>query len=334
MHGCGRRGDIETLPYAQQECLALAQRQFRQSRVERLRGFAAGQSQQGAGVVPLHQRLAGGDQQRPAGRRVIDRGVRQVLFLRLGFGRGAHLHVRRLVAALTEVKDKVRFCVTCGNVAEADYLAIATLAFAEVLRVVAINWESVTAGTIGIFPIPQPVEFNPPSAFLNAMVKVAIGAGVLLILLVVLLFITESPWGRVLRAVREDEEATMALGKNTFLYKLQAFAIGGALMGLAGWLFTITINYIEPSGSFAPAITFSVWVMVIVGGAGNLRGAIVGAFAIYGLEWLSVQLKDYAPQELKDTIFYIRLMIVGTLLIVLIIYRPEGILREKKRILR
>ena len=216
----------------------------------------------------------------------------------------------------------------------ADYLAIATLAFAEVLRVVAINWESVTAGTIGIFPIPQPVEFNPPSAFLNAMVKVAIGAGVLLILLVVLLFMTESPWGRVLRAVREDEEATMALGKNTFFYKLQAFAIGGALMGLAGWLFTITINYIEPSGSFAPAITFSVWVMVIVGGAGNLRGAIVGAFAIYGLEWLSVQLKDYAPRELKDTIFYIRLMIVGTLLIVLIIYRPEGILREKKRILR
>src|SRR5213594_3030705 len=132
----------------------------------------------------------------------------------------------------------------------ADYLAIATLAFAEVLRVVAINWESVTAGTIGIFPIPQPVEFNPPSAFLNAMVKVAIGAGVLLILLGVLLFMTESPWGRVLRAVREDEEATMALGKNTFLYKLQAFAIGGALMGLAGWLFTITINYIEPSGSF------------------------------------------------------------------------------------
>src|SRR5438477_438761 len=111
-------------------------------------------------------------------------------------------------------------------------------------------------------------------------------------------------------------------------------AFGGALMGLAGWLFTITINYIEPSGSFAPAITFSVWVMVIVGGAGNLRGAIVGAFAIYGLEWLSVQLKDYAPRELKDTIFYIRLMIVGTLLIVLIIYRPEGILREKKRILR
>src|SRR5437762_579367 len=136
------------------------------------------------------------------------------------------------------------------------------------------------------------------------------------------------------RAVREDEEATMALGKNTFLYKLQAFAIGGALMGLAGWLFTITINYIEPSGSFAPAITFSVWVMVIVGGAGNLRGAIVGAFAIYGLEWLSVLLKYYAHRDRKDTIFYIRLMIVGTLLIVLIIYRPEGILREKKRILR
>jgi ABC-type branched-subunit amino acid transport system permease subunit len=137
-----------------------------------------------------------------------------------------------------------------------------------------------------------------------------------------------------LRAIREDEEATMALGKNTFLYKIQVFAIGGALMGLAGWLFAVTLLYIEPSGSFAPAITFSVWVMVIVGGAGNLRGAMVGAFVVYGLEWLSVQLKDLAPDFLKESIPYLRLVVVGFLLIILIILRPEGILREKKRVLR
>ncbi|TMA03052.1 MAG: branched-chain amino acid ABC transporter permease, partial [Methanobacteriota archaeon] len=119
----------------------------------------------------------------------------------------------------------------------------------------------------------------------------------LLVLILLLQFMAESPWGRVLRAVREDEEATMALGKNTFNYKLQAFALGGALMGLAGALFAVTLGYVSPSSSFAPTVTFSVWVMVIVGGSGNNRGAIVGAFLIYGMEWLSVQLKDLVPQN-------------------------------------
>ena len=126
----------------------------------------------------------------------------------------------------------------------------------------------------------------------------------------------------------------MVLGKNTFRYKLQAFALGGAIMGFAGALFAVTLVYVEPSGSFAPSVTFSVWVMVIVGGSGNNRGAILGAFLIYGMEWLSVQLKDLAPAGLKDTIFYIRLMIIGVLLILLVLYRPEGILREKRRALR
>src|SRR2546427_13014897 len=109
----------------------------------------------------------------------------------------------------------------------------------------------------------------------------------------------ESPWGRVLRAIREDEEATMALGKNTFQFKLQAFALGGALMGLAGWLFVITLNYIEPTGSsaattlgFAPAVTFSVWGMGIVGGAGHPRGSAAVGVVIYEVQLLSVQLKD------------------------------------------
>ena len=126
----------------------------------------------------------------------------------------------------------------------------------------------------------------------------------------------------------------MAVGKNTFWFKLQVFAIGGALMGLAGWFFVMALPYLEPAGDFAPAVTFSIWVMVIVGGAGNLKGSIAGAFLVYGLEWSSVQLKDLAPDALSPSIPYIRLMIVGALLIVLIIYRPEGILREKKRVLR
>ena len=216
----------------------------------------------------------------------------------------------------------------------ADYLAIATIAFAEIVRIFAINLETVTGGTIGIILIPRPIRFEPPDPFLNAVTIVGIGSAILLVLLLVLQFMAESPWGRVLRATRDDEEATMALGKNTFRYKLQAFALGGALMGLAGALFAVTLVYIEPSASFAPSVTFSVWVMVIVGGSGNNRGAILGAFLIYGMEWLSVQLKDYVPGALKDTIFYIRLMIIGVLLILLVLFRPEGIVREKKRALR
>ena len=217
----------------------------------------------------------------------------------------------------------------------ADYLAIATLAFAEVVRTVAINLEPVTAGTIGIIGIPRLFTFSGTNAALfTTGTVVGVGAVIILVLFVVLHFIVESPWGRVLRAVREDEEATMAVGKNTFWFKLQVFAIGGALMGLAGWFFVMALPYLEPTGDFAPAVTFSIWVMVIVGGAGNLKGSIAGAFLVYGLEWSSVQLKDLAPDALSPSIPYIRLMIVGALLIVLIIYRPEGILREKKRVLR
>src|SRR5437660_11661031 len=81
----------------------------------------------------------------------------------------------------------------------------------------------------------------------------------------------------------------MALGKNTFSYKLQAFALGGALMGLAGALYAVTLGYLSPESSFAPAVTFSLWVMVIVGGSGDNRGAFVGALLIYGMEWLAVR---------------------------------------------
>ena len=295
----------------------------------------------------------------------------------------------------------------------ADYLAIATLAFAVILQIATTNLQSITGGSIGISGIPPPIYYQGPDAqFLNAMTLVGVGALVLVALILILQFMVESPWGRVLRAIREDEEATMALGKNTFNYKLQAFAIGGALMGLAGALYAITLGYLSPSSSFAPSVTFSVWVMVIVGGSGNHRGAIVGAFLIYGMEWISVQVRDqavvglaanygfmrdvflglglaalvalgllfvlgrlrpaltwahpialyrrsavtrglilaalavygvgwafilveqFAPLAVGDTIFYTRLMLIGVLLILLVVYRPEGILRERKRVLR
>src|SRR2546429_213210 len=129
----------------------------------------------------------------------------------------------------------------------ADYLAIATLAFSEIIRRITTNLDTVTGGTNGITKIPRLITFDPPNPFANAMVVLGAGAALVLAAFLVLSFIEESPWGRVLRAVREDEVATMALGKNTLLFKIEAFGIGGALMGLAGALFTLTIPYLEPS---------------------------------------------------------------------------------------
>lgn len=213
----------------------------------------------------------------------------------------------------------------------ADYLAIATLAFAEIIRRVTINFDTFTGGTNGITRIPRLVTYEPPDPFAGGMVLLGVGAFVLLVVFLLLHFTVESPWGRVLRAIREDEVATMALGKNTLLSKIQAFALGGAIMGLAGALFIETKSYLDPQ-DFAPALaTFPIWVMVIVGGAANNRGVIIGAFLIYGMEYVSVLLKDYVA---SNAIYYVRLMIIGALLIILIIYRPQGLLPERRRVLK
>src|SRR5437660_6685134 len=144
----------------------------------------------------------------------------------------------------------------------ADYLAIATLAFASILQIFANNLQSVTGGAIGITGIPKPIAFTTADApFLNALTIVGIGSAILLLFILLLQFMAESPWGRVLRAIREDEEATMALGKNTLNYKLQAFALVGALMGLAGALFVVPRCYISPSSTIPPPVTLSVLVI-------------------------------------------------------------------------
>jgi branched-chain amino acid transport system permease protein len=213
----------------------------------------------------------------------------------------------------------------------ADYLAIATLAFAEIIRRVAINFDTFTGGTNGITRIPRLVTYDPPDPFAGGMVLLGVGAFVLLAVFLVMTFAVESPWGRILRAIREDEVATMALGKNTLLSKVQAFALGGAIMGLAGALFIVTKSYLDPQ-DFAPALaTFPIWVMVIVGGAASNRGVILGAFLLYGMEYVSVLLKDYVA---SDKIFYFRLMIIGALLIILIMFRPQGLLPERRRVLK
>lgn len=212
-----------------------------------------------------------------------------------------------------------------------DYFAIATLALAEIIRLVFANAASFTAGTIGIISIPRPFDpFIQRDPELSDLSMAGIAAALLLIAYLVLEYLTRAPWGRVLRGIREDEEATLALGKNVFSFRLQAFVIGCAVMGLAGAVFATFLRIIVPN-QFDPLATFTIYVMLILGGSGNNRGVVFGAFLFYTFDWVSVRLKDHLPEDIQEKVPALRLMAIGVILVLLVLYRPEGIFPEAKR---
>ena len=210
----------------------------------------------------------------------------------------------------------------------ADYFAIATLALAETVRLFFTNAEDITAGTIGIILIPRPIVIADPG--LSDVVMAGLVITTLFLAYFVIQYLTKAPWGRVLRGIREDEEATLALGKNTFRFRLSAFVVGCIVMGLAGAFLAAFLRFVTPT-QFDPLSTFTIYVMVILGGSGNNRGVIFGAFLFYAFDWVSVRVKDFLPASLQGPIPYVRLMVIGALLVILVLYRPEGIFREKKR---
>ncbi len=212
-----------------------------------------------------------------------------------------------------------------------DYFAIATLALAEIIRLILTNAESLTAGSIGVRQIPRPLDaFVGADRGVSDLSVAALAVTLLVLGFIAVDYITRSPWGRVLRGIREDEEATLALGKNVFSFRLQAFVLGCAFMGLAGALTATFQGFIAPN-QFDPLATFTIYVMMILGGSGNNRGVIVGAYLFYSFDWVSVRLKDYLPTAWAERVPYVRLMAIGLILVLLIMYRPEGLLRERKR---
>lgn len=213
----------------------------------------------------------------------------------------------------------------------ADYFAIATLALAEVIRTIITNAEGLTGGTLGVIQIPRPFDMyvgGDPEVS-DATVAILV-LGLIVVVYAILEYITQSPWGRVLRGIREDEEATLALGKNVYWFRLQAFVVGCVVMGLAGAVLSTFLRVISP-GQFDPLSTFAIYVMVILGGSGNNRGVVLGAFLYYAFDWVSTRLKDLpAFTGVAAEIPYLRFMTIGVLLVLLVLYRPEGILRERK----
>lgn len=211
----------------------------------------------------------------------------------------------------------------------ADYLAIATLALAEMFRVFIMNARPWTAGTIGIVSIPRPFDGLGLTGRENDALLALMFVVLVAVTFFILWWMTKAPWGRVLRAIRDDEEAASVLGKDTFWLKLQAFSIGCGVMGAAGALLAVLNRVIVPT-LFVPFTTFSVYVAVILGGSGNNKGVVIGAGIFFMFYWASIRLKDFLPIELATNIAFYRLIAIGVLLIILVIFRPQGILPEEK----
>ena len=163
-----------------------------------------------------------------------------------------------------------------------DYLAIATIGVAEVLRRVTIEERWLVNGTRGMTAIPRPFQgwFGADD---YKFLFLALTVLVLVLLYVLADRGIRSPWGRVLRALREDEDATAASGKNVFAFKMQAFVLGAAIMGIGGALFAFQQSSLSPDTFSHFFGTFIIWAMLIVGGSGNNAGALVGAYIVWGL---------------------------------------------------
>ena len=208
-----------------------------------------------------------------------------------------------------------------------DYLAIATVSIAETLRLVLKNEAWLTNGVQGLRDIPRPFQqtFGASYDLLYLALLVLIVAGVYL----ASERLIRSPWGRVLKAIREDEAVAASVGKNVFRFKMQALLLGAMLMGLGGSLYAHYVKFISPD-TFNPLMgTFLVWVMLMAGGSGNNRGAVVGAAVIWGLWSLSDVLTHRLPSPLDTRASYLRVMLIGFVLQGLLLKRPQGLVPEK-----
>ena len=213
-----------------------------------------------------------------------------------------------------------------------DYLAIATIGIAETIRLIFNNERWLANGPRGLTGLPQPLRAWVEPQHYNYLYL-----AIVLIAVVAVYWAIErgirSPWGRVLRAIREDETAAAMNGKNVFAFKLQALVLGAAIMGLGGALYAHYVRAISPD-AFTPLFaTFLVWVMLMLGGSGNNRGAIVGAFLVWGI-WTG---STFATDQILPPVWasrapYLRFLLVGLILEAIILLRPQGILGEERRV--
>jgi branched-chain amino acid transport system permease protein len=219
----------------------------------------------------------------------------------------------------------------------ADYFAIATIAAAEAIRLFALNARELTGGAQGRFgfgddwdSVSETIEgwlvdlgwTEVPTLFPLFLVVWAAA----LLLMFGLTRMQGTPWGRVLRAVREDEDAARALGKNAFSYKLQSLAIAATLGAIAGFFLALNLRFVVPD-EFLPIVTFIGYAVLVLGGLATYWGVAVGSIILWslleGLRFLELPLSE-------TRISALRFMIVGLILILLMAFRPQGMFGKRE----
>jgi ABC-type branched-subunit amino acid transport system permease subunit len=225
-----------------------------------------------------------------------------------------------------------------------DYFAIVTIAFSEIVRYVATNEDALTGGsqgTIALGKVGEAAQYNVQWSGFQSWVQARLHLGskdtamlvivwaVALVLLTLVWLAVRTPWGRVLRAIREDEDAAASLGKNTFAYKLQALALGAALGGVAGLFYAWQFSFFSPD-DFQPLLTFFAWMILILGGTGRVFAVPVGAL-VFGFLFAGTRFLDFRPLSYLDSAdrAYVRLIIIGLVILGLVMWRPQGILGKR-----
>lgn len=221
-----------------------------------------------------------------------------------------------------------------------DYLAIASIGLAEIIRLVVQNERELTAGTQGISVPPLlpglvaglDAIFAPdaPAFPYRSLVDFLLVTAAAVVVYAVLRRMHRSPWGRVLRTIRSDEDLARALGKDTFRFKMQAFVIGSVLMAVAGFFFAYQFRFVLPT-NLEPINTFYVWVAVILGGTGSNRGAVLGGITIVLIRQGPRFVNDLGALPVDPAQF--RLLLVGLLIIAIVRYRSDGLLPPRDELI-
>lgn len=210
---------------------------------------------------------------------------------------------------------------------KSDYLAIVTIGFAEVIRLLILNESWATQGANGITNVPLLFSSLQGDArqVVFLLFAVLLTAGVYLFLQ----HLTRSPFGRTLQAIKANEEAARALGKDAGRFKMWSLMIGASIAGLAGAVYAHYIQFISPD-QFISDVTFYAWIGLIIGGSGKHLGSLVGTFVLMLFLEGTRFLKDFLPDVDATRLAALRLMIVGLGLVALLLFRPEGLMGRRK----
>jgi len=208
-----------------------------------------------------------------------------------------------------------------------DYLAIVTLGFAEVIRLIALNERWLTKGSDGISGIRAPLKAEVGLAGFNLFYLALVTVVVLLVWLL-LRRLDASPYGRAMKAIREDQQLAAFAGKNVLRFKWQAFALSAAIAALAGALYAHFQSYISPD-HFQPLITIYIFLAVTAGGVGRPSGAVLGAYAVVVFLEATRFATEWLPMLQPVQIAALREILVGLALILVLHLRPQGLLPER-----